>query len=1245
LWNSKPENRHLPSALEWANIRLLTKKRDWNEPQRKMMRRAGRLYGIRSVLILALLAGAVLAGTAVRRQVIENQQTAHGAGLVQRLLDADTSQVPEIVGAMRDYRRWIDPALRSELEKGSAGPRQKLHASLALLPVDASQVDYLFDRLLSATPGELPVLRDALKPHRSTLIPKLWTVLGSAKPGDARLLPSASALASYSPDDGRWEAECGKVAQALVSVNSLLLRPWIEVLHPVRSRLTAPLAAILQNKSRSETVHSLATDILTDYASDDPDRLAELLMVSDPKAFVSLFPVAETRTEQVLPIFLAELGKRATFSWDDPPLNLSWTKPDVSLVSRIESSQGILTERFAFCQTMPLDEFLTTAEGLRRSGYRPTRFRPYADGQVVRVAAVWTRDGRNWRISSGLTSDEARQEDDRNKKDKFLPVDVAGYVTANVRGKLGDRHAALWVEKTGEDDARLYVGVNASEETEVQDKLKDEKLIPRTLHAMIGSDGRTRYCGVWGRPPAASVTGQMNQDQFARNFEQKQADLSDQLLIDVAVSGAGRPRAIRERAQAALEYADKKLKTKPDDLDARFSLAMANLRLGENQKALNDLEVVIEKNPEDLSAKQYRIIALARLGKKQDALTELAKFQKEDTQESSKLYLVAVVAAELGEGADTALETLEAAIRKQPKNADLRYDAARAFSLASRAVSRADKVKGRQLAERCLKLLRDLVKNDDAVFGMLDEDADLDLMREDPTFVEIMKPGRADCRYAAVWDSDATRFEAIEIYGLDPAAHLQKCREPIAQGYRPVSSSVTRTAPEAPLVAVSVWHRPTVQEETKDRLAGRQARAAIGLVRMGKAEEVWALLRHSPDPRLRSFILNWLNPLGVDPKLVASELDRIDPNAKPTPAPGQQRMDAILFHPETSMRRALILALGTYGTEGLSTVEQEPLISKLLHLYRNDPDAGVHSAAEWTLRQWKQQEKVKEVDAQLVKVKDEGERRWFINGEGQAFTVIEGPCEYHMGSPPGEPDRVGRYEHPRRMLVPRRFAISTKEVTAGQFQRFMKMRARSELDQSAEPDDPSSDYDWYTAAAYCNWLSEQEGLPKEQWCYISSDNGAYAEGMTIPTNFLERIGYRLPTESEWEYACRAGAVTSRYYGHSIDLLRSYAWHRANSDDHSWRCGSLLPNELGLFDMLGNVTEWCQDVATGQSQERRALKSGTRSMIGLVIEKAPRLLRGGTYYDLPALLRSSYRDWSTPSSHIVNVGFRPSRTLP
>ena len=134
------------------------------------------------------------------------------------------------------------------------------------------------------------------------------------------------------------------------------------------------------------------------------------------------------------------------------------------------------------------------------------------------------------------------------------------------------------------------------------------------------------------------------------------------------------------------------------------------------------------------------------------------------------------------------------------------------------------------------------------------------------------------------------------------------------------------------------------------------------MIRLGHAEEVWPLLRHSADPRLRSYIVNGLSPLGADPQVLATELARIGTRSKPTPAEGQSVMDAILFHPETSMRRALILALGTYGREGLSPGEREPLIAKLLDLYETDPDAGIHGAAAWTLRRWGQQAKLREWD-------------------------------------------------------------------------------------------------------------------------------------------------------------------------------------------------------------------------------------------------------------------------------------------
>ena len=146
-----------------------------------------------------------------------------------------------------------------------------------------------------------------------------------------------------------------------------------------------------------------------------------------------------------MPLFREEIAKIPTFSWSDPPLDPSWTKPDAALAGKIEEAVGLLAERFAFCQTMPLGGFLAIAEGLRQSGYRPIRFRPYADGQVVRVAAVWNRDGRKWRIADDQTADGISEHDAMNPQgghhSPWMSPDIR---RSGAVGSPADRYAALW---------------------------------------------------------------------------------------------------------------------------------------------------------------------------------------------------------------------------------------------------------------------------------------------------------------------------------------------------------------------------------------------------------------------------------------------------------------------------------------------------------------------------------------------------------------------------------------------------------------------------------------------------------------------------------------------------------------------------------------------------------------------------------------------------------------------------------
>ena len=590
-----------------------------------------------------------------------------------------------------------------------------------------------------------------------------------------------------------------------------------------------------------------------------------------------------------------------------------------------------------------------------------------------------------------------------------------------------------------------------------------------------------------------------------------------------------------------------------------------------------------------------------------------------------------------------AFESLEAALKKQPQDFGLYYDAACAYALASQAVARKDQARSKSLSERALSLLRKAIQNGYSDYRHMQQDADLDPLRQLPAFADIMKAGHLDRSYAAVWAGDF-RFEASPFFGLDTAAQLQQCRELVAQGYRMVALSVARISPGGLPITASVWHRPVITDETRDRLAERQARAAIALLRMGKANEVMPLTTPQCRPPAEELHRQLANPLGADPKLIAAELERLPATASPTPAQGQQLMDAILFHPETSMRRALILALGTYGTEGLSSSEREPLIGKLLDLYRNDPDSGIHGAAEWTLRQWKQQEKIKELDAELMKLKDWGEPPLVRQRAGAdlrrdrgAGRVPHGIAADRDGTFRRERDAPpGRHPPPLRHRRPGGHgrAVSTVREDQG------RVRARPELPGPLQPRWGGTviAVSWYGAAAYCNWLSEQEGLPKGQWCYLPNRDGAYDAGMSIPADVLKRTGYRLPTEAEWEYACRSGTITSRYYGVSTDLLGKYAWYQANSREHAWPGGSLIPNESGLFDMLGNVFEWVQD-----RYGRHINTTDDINMQDSIDTIDPRLLRGGAFSYRPAYVRSADRNGLAPSLRSTDIGFRPSRT--
>jgi serine/threonine protein kinase/formylglycine-generating enzyme required for sulfatase activity len=766
LWHAKPEDRHLPSVGEWATIRLLTQPKDWTDSQRQMIRRADRVIGLRGVGGALLLAGILAAGLAIHQRGIAANEKTHAEDLVQGLLKAETARVPEFVEELRAYRRWTDPELRRIVQKEKDASKQKLHASLALLPVDRDQVNYLLPRLLTAAPGEVNVLRQSLSPYRFALTPRLWNQL---EQGDSpSLLQAAAALALYDPDHQRWAKVAGNVARAMVSVNPLHVGDWIEILRPVKDELKNPLKEIFRDEARLETdrVHAarLETDrvhaaiCLVAYVPDRPEELVDLLKDADPKQFGILLPAVNECRNRSIPL-------------------------------------------------------------------------------------------------------------------------------------------------------------------------------------------------------------------------------------------------------------------------------------------------------------------------------------------------------------------LEASIREG----------------------------------------------------------------------------------------------------------------------------------EAPRIR---------DEDEKDRRAERRAKAAVALVCLGVDEGVWPLLVHSPDPRLRSFIIHWLAGLGADPATREDCLRSLDRAAVAPPAVGGQVVGpgwddpnrSILFDKYTSIRRALILALGHFDPDRMSAEDRERRIRELLVLYRDDIDAGVHGASAWTLRRWHQEEQVNRIDTELARVRQWGNRRWEVNTLGQTMVIVDGPLRFAMGSPETEPDhdKIEESLHGRR--IPRRFAIGAKEVSVGEFAEFLKENRATLPDADilagTQTDLPQHGVSWYTGAAYCNWLSRREGRPE---VYETNEEKQFAAGMRVKAGSFDQGGYRLPTEAEWEYACRAGAETSRCYGNSWRLLRKYARLVDWDEGTPLPCGSLLPNDLGLFDMLGNRGEWCHD--RGYSYEMLTKQPASDFLAEDSIKSEARVMRGGCYNHRPPAARSAGRYTCPPDAPFLFNGFRLARTCP
>lgn len=400
-----------------------------------------------------------------------------------------------------------------------------------------------------------------------------------------------------------------------------------------------------------------------------------------------------------------------------------------------------------------------------------------------------------------------------------------------------------------------------------------------------------------------------------------------------------------------------------------------------------------------------------------------------------------------------------------------------------------------------------------------------------------------------------------------------------------------------------------------------KARLAMAMLYLDDPRGAGLCLKLLPDPVYRTTFINDFGTYDVWPSCLVRVL---------------------ISTQDAALQSGLCEALGTIAATRIPDSQLGPLQQTLLRLYEVASDGATHSAATWALRRWGTP--VPEIDGARDPLPGHG---WFVNQHGVTmikipagtFTMGRQIASYLDKVPPPPP----AYAVPHEVTLTTDFWVSACEVTQGLYRQFLEDETLAEQDRprdlradesrgTSHVSHAASCVSWFDAVLFCNWLSRREGRAP---CYHRATAVQPAQHVGETWELWEcdfkNNGYRLLTEAEWEYACKAMSETAFSFGGFTHRLADFAVFRAQGVDY---VETKRPNGWGLFDMHGNVSEWCWDPWVPHSDLHQIDPSGS------AISRC-RPIRGGTwFFSEPVQLRSAeglvhdmlnYRD--------ANIGFR------
>ena len=344
--------------------------------------------------------------------------------------------------------------------------------------------------------------------------------------------------------------------------------------------------------------------------------------------------------------------------------------------------------------------------------------------------------------------------------------------------------------------------------------------------------------------------------------------------------------------------------------------------------------------------------------------------------------------------------------------------------------------------------------------------------------------------------------------------------------------------------AVTIGYDDTLSTEEWVHRARRQATAAALLLRFRDSVHVWSVLRQSVRPDARSYLIDRTHKLGVEPALLIARLKKENDNG---------------------IRGALLLALGQYEFNVDLMPELLSAVDLAREWYVGDPDSYVHSASGWLLKTWKGLDYLRAIEIPMV---DAGQGSWRRDPCGLIMVKLH-PSGGDVSS----------------------FEIATTEVDC----RLMKSVLAGymyEKEFAPSEDCAAISVSWFQAVRFCQALTLKAGMDPAEQCYEEVEK---PEEFRLKPDFLSLRGYRLPTQKEWEFALKGDCESEFDFGSDVSLVEDYEWVAAlRNENYSRICGLKMPNRFGIFDLNGNVSEWCSD--PGSWGARRPLRGASKGQL-------------------------------------------------